>query len=99
MHTGKNCFGLFHEYHHCPSYDPDHSMQEAELSNHHTTQPADTIPTSQRESHLSPWPLQNMSIYLLMEWIITGGNQKSISEVDQLAKDVLCLKQFCLDDI
>jgi hypothetical protein len=99
MHTSKNRFGLFREYHHRPSYDPDHSMQEDELSNHHTTQPADTIPTFQRESHPPPWPFQNMSIYLLMEWMITGGNKKSISEVDRLAKDVLCSKEFRLDDI
>ena len=98
MHTVKNCFGLFREYHHRPSYDPDHSVQEDELSNH-ATKPADTIPTSQRESHPPPWPFQNMSIYLLMEWMITGGNQKSISEVDRLAKDVLCSKEFRLDDI
>jgi hypothetical protein len=99
MHTAKNRFGLFREYHHRPSCDPDHSVQEDELSNYHATQPADTNPTSQRGSHPPPWPFQNMSIYLLMEWMITGGNQKSISEVDRLAKDVLCSKEFCLDDI
>jgi hypothetical protein len=34
-----------------------------------------------------------------MEWMITGGNQKSIGEVDQLAKDVLGSKDFRLEDI
>jgi hypothetical protein len=40
-----------------------------------------------------------MSIYLLMEWMVTGGNQKSIGEVDRLAKDVLNSKDFRLKDI
>jgi hypothetical protein len=34
-----------------------------------------------------------------MEWMITGGNQKLISEVDRLAKDVLGSKDFWLHDI
>jgi hypothetical protein len=34
-----------------------------------------------------------------MEWMITGGNRKSIGEVDRLTKDVLGLKDFRLEDI
>jgi hypothetical protein len=99
MRTGLNRFGLFHEYRHRPSYDPDHSVPEDELSNCHATQPAETNPNPHAESHLPPWPFRNMSIYLLMEWMNTGGNQKSIGKVDRLAKDVLGSKDFQLEDI
>jgi hypothetical protein len=99
MRTGQNRFGLFREYHHRPSYDPDHSMPEDELSNCHRAPPAQINHVPREESRLPPWPFQNMSIYLLMEWMITGGNQKSIGEVDRLAKDVLGSKDFRLQDI
>ena len=99
MRTGLNRFGLFREYHHRPSYDPDHSMPEDELSNCHAAQPAEINLIPRAESCRPPWPFQNMSIYLLMEWMITGGNQKSIGEVDRLAKDVLGSKDFRLEDI
>jgi hypothetical protein len=96
MRTVKNRFGLLREYRHRPSYDPDCSIPEDELSNHHTAQPTKI---NHGKSHPPPWPFRNMSIYLLMEWMITGGNQKSIAEVDRLAKDVLGSKEFRLEDI
>jgi len=99
MCTGQNQFGLFHEYHHCPSYDPDHSMPEDKLSDYHRAPPPQIDHVPHEESHPPPWPFQNMSIYLLMEWMITGGNQKSISEVNQLVKDVLGSKDFWLHNI
>jgi hypothetical protein len=99
MRTSQNRFGLFREYHHRPSYDPDHSLSDDELSNHHPAQPPQTSLVPRAESHPPPWPFQNMSIYLLMEWMVTGGNQKSIGEVDRLAKDVLNSKDFRLKDI
>lgn len=40
-----------------------------------------------------------MSIYLLMEWMNTGSNQKSVGEIDRLSKDVLRNNNFKLDDI
>ena len=99
MRTGLNRFNLFREYHHRPSHDPDHSMPEDELSNRHAVQPAEINLIPHAESRRPPWPFQNMSIYLLMEWMITGGNRKSIGEVDRLARDVLGSKDFRLEDI
>ena len=99
MCTRQNRFGLFREYHHRPSYDPDHSLPDDELSNHHPAQPPQANCVPRVESHPPPWPFQNMSIYRLMEWMVTGGNQKSIGEVDRLAKDVLNAKDFRLKDI
>jgi len=99
MRTGQNRFGLFREYHHRPSYDPEHSMPEGELSNHHRAPPAQIDHVPREELHPPPWPFKNMSIYLLMEWMVTGGNRKSIGEVDRLARDVLGSKDFWVYDI
>src|SRR5882762_3751777 len=99
MRTGLNRFNLFREYHHRPSHDPDHSMPEDELSNRHAVQPAEINLIPHAESRRPPWPFQNMSIYLLMEWMVTGGNRKSIGEVDRLARDVLGSKDFRVHDI
>jgi hypothetical protein len=99
MRTGQNRFGLFREYHHRPSYDPEHSMPEGELSNRHRAPPAQIDHVPREELHPPPWPFKNMSIYLLMEWMVTGGNRKSIGEVDRLARDVLGSKDFRVHDI
>jgi hypothetical protein len=40
-----------------------------------------------------------MSVYLVMEWMITGGNLKSIAEVDRLVKEVLSHKAFRPGDL
>jgi hypothetical protein len=34
-----------------------------------------------------------------MEWMITGSNQKSVREMDRLAKDVLGAEDFKLKDL
>ena len=41
-----------------------------------------------------PWPFQNMSTYLLKEWMITGNNQKSGGKVDHLVNDVLLVDEY-----
>jgi hypothetical protein len=40
-----------------------------------------------------------MSVYLVMEWMITGGNQKSMAEVDRLVKEVLSHRAFRPGDL
>jgi len=41
-----------------------------------------------------PWPFKSMNVYLVMEWMITGRNQKSMAEVDHLVKKVLSHRAF-----
>jgi hypothetical protein len=96
MRTGCNRFGLLREYPHRPSYDPDAFVPDEDLSNGPLCQPiVKEVPPSRGP----PWPFRNMSTYLLMEWMNTGSNQKSIGEVDRLAKEVLSSKDFKLKDI
>ena len=96
MKTGYNSFGLMREYPHRPSYDPDAFVRHADLSNYPQSQPIHLDPPA---SHEPPWPFRNMSIYRLMEWMITGSNQKSVKEMDRLAKDVLGAEDFKLKDL
>jgi len=96
MKTGYNRFGLMREYPHRPSYDPDTFIRHADLTNYPQSHPIHLdLPTS----HEPPWPFRNMSIYRLMEWMITGSNQKSVREMDRLAKDVLGAEDFKLKDL
>ncbi len=98
IRTGINSFGILREYPYRPSHDPDTFVPDEELSNFprsehaHQALPAPTF-------RAPPWPFQNMSIYLLMEWMITGNNQKSVGEMDRLAKDVIGSKDFNVGDI
>jgi hypothetical protein len=86
MRTVPNRFGLLREYPHRPSYDPDAFMSPEDLSNYPTSEQTNKSPSSDNDdSHAAPWPFKNMSVYLIMEWMITGSNQKSVGEVDRLA--------------
>jgi hypothetical protein len=94
MRTVPNRFGILHEYPHRPSYDPDTFVPHEDLSNYQGPASVEQPPGVEGDAHAPPWPFTNMSIYLLMQWMITGGNQKSVGEVDRLAAEVLTAKEF-----
>jgi Plavaka transposase len=101
MRTCSNRFGILREYSHRPSYDPDAIISEKDLANYH---PPPAVPNADDQlaiqpSRVPPWPFQNMTVYLLMEWMITGSSRKSVGEVDRLASDVLGSTQFNLADL
>lgn len=100
MRTAPNRFGLFREYPHRPSYDPDSAVSIDDLSNYPPPPVPSTPPMS--NPYLAPpppFPFQNMSTYLLMEWMITGNNQKSGGEVDRLVNDVLLADEFRAEEL
>jgi hypothetical protein len=94
-----NQFGLLREYPYRPSYDPDHVVPLEQLSDSPALKCVDDTSHANTASFAPPWPFKNMSIYLLMEWMTTGSNQKSVGEVDRLAKEVLSAKEFNLEDL
>lgn len=70
-----NSFHILREYLYRPSYDPDTQVQKEDLANY-PMEPQSTLPSS--SAHPSPpWPFENMSKYLLMNWFYSGGNLKS----------------------
>jgi hypothetical protein len=100
IRTGINQFGLLREYPHRPSYDPDSVVPLEELSNRASLQTDNQDEVDgQTSSRVAPWPFKNMSIYRLMEWMITGSNQKSVGEVNRLVKEVIGAKDFRVEDL
>jgi Plavaka transposase len=99
LRTGMNRFGLLREYPYRPSYDPDLVVPLEQLSDSPTLKCGDDTSHTNTASFAPPWPFNNMSIFLLMEWMTTGSNQKSVGEVDRLAKEVLGAKEFNMEDL
>lgn len=91
MRTAINRFGLLRDYPHRPSYDPDSSLAIEDLA---------VLPKQPSAIECSsgqpppPWPFTSMTVYLVMEWMITGGNQKSEGEINRLVKGVLSHPSF-----
>ncbi|KAF8239969.1 hypothetical protein L208DRAFT_1235171, partial [Tricholoma matsutake] len=104
MHSAANQFGLLQEYHHCPSYDPDEHVTSEDLANfctsnnpmHNNLNPNDS-PCAPHP--LPPWPFENMSKYLLMNWANTGSTQKTEAEITRLRQEVLASSDFKLEEL
>ena len=102
MRTDVNRFGLLHEYPDRPSYDPDSTVHFEDLSDYYKVRTPQNQPDSPpKPSHHPPppWPFKNMSTYLLMEWMMTGSNLKSVGEVNRLVTDVIHSKDFNIDEL
>lgn len=97
-----NAFGIFREYLHRPSYDPDSTIQLEDLANFPLAAPDLTQSSTSNDgptNHPPPWPFENMSKYLLMNWFHTGSSQKSEGEVTRLAKEVISHAEFKPEDL
>ena len=83
--TSFNCFGIARSYHHRPSYDPDAFLTIDQLSDNRDDEAPLPIPSTPHALPSPPWPWKNMSIWKLMNWMLTGSRQKSEAEVTRLA--------------
>jgi len=83
--TSFNRFGIAHSYRHRPSYDLDAFLTIDQLSDNHDDEAPLPIPSTPHALPSPPWPWKNMSIWKLMNWMLTGGRQKSEAEVTRLA--------------
>ena len=101
MCTDINHFGLLHDYPDRPSHDPDSTVCFEDLSNYYKVwTPQNWLePLPKPSHHPPPWPFENMSIYLLMDWMMMGSNLKSVGEVSQLVKDVIDSEDFDIDEL
>ncbi|KAF9465231.1 hypothetical protein BDZ94DRAFT_1348997, partial [Collybia nuda] len=93
-----NQFNILREYNHQPSYDPDAHIKPEDLSNIPISQPTNDLPEIP-QSYKPPWPFQNMSEYLLMNWFHSGGNQKSEAEINRLITEVIANVDFRPSDL
>jgi Plavaka transposase len=102
IRTSVNAFGLFREYPHRPSYDPDSHVLLDDLSDIPRPPEADLVFRDKNSSTTvtsPPWPFANMTIYRLMQWMNTGSQMKSAREVNQLSNNVLRHPDFCAGDL
>jgi hypothetical protein len=106
LRTAANRFGVFREYPYRPSHDPDAFVSTTDLSicptpsspGQSRSQGDGISVSSVRGMEEPPWPFANMSIYRLIEWATTGSNQKSQSELNRLAKEVISAPDFKAED-
>jgi hypothetical protein len=94
-----NAFGVFREYLHRPSYDPDAHLQPEDLANFRTAPSSTSAQSDILSNHPPPWPFENMTKYLLMNWLYTGSTQKSESEATRLVKEVISNAEFVPEDL
>jgi hypothetical protein len=99
MRSAVNAFGLLREYHHRPSYDPDEHITPEDLANFNTGDD----PAYSKKNHdihpLPPWPFENMSKYLLMNWANSGSSQKTEAEITRLWREVLVSPDFKREEL
>ena len=78
LKTLLGSFGLWRNYAHRPTYDPDSVVLDDDLArplvDHISHVPSSAHPEP-------PWPYQSMSVYRFMTWLNTGGKLKSEGEV------------------
>ncbi|KAF8147208.1 hypothetical protein K438DRAFT_1989788 [Mycena galopus ATCC 62051] len=93
--TAMNTFGLWREYFHRPTYDPDSLVSTSDLSNEFPGRATPLLP--------SPQPMQtppattssiNSSTALLMAWQNNGQTTKSAGQLDALVNDVILNPEF-----
>jgi hypothetical protein len=99
MRSAANTFGLLREYHHRPSYDPDEHVTPEDLANFSTGDNSNPNDSPHTVHLLPPWPFENMSKYLLMNWANSGSTQKTEAEITRLGREVLASPDFKLEEL
>jgi hypothetical protein len=97
IQTVANIFGLWRQYPHRPSYDPDHSIPLSSLASVDLSDIQLDGDPNLSHTHKSP-PESNFSIDILLDWQNSGSSTKSHSEVDRLV-EVLRHPGFSINDL
>lgn len=95
IRTMANTFGLWREYLHRPSFDPDSFVPSDDLA------PAGEAQTDIQETSSAghePSPSKNSTVDLLLDWQNTGSELKSNGEVNKLV-DVLRRPDFSIEEL
>jgi len=110
MNTVANAFGLWRQYQHRPSYDPDSVVDGTDLRTdsppprHSDPSPSSTptasaTTTDPAPAQSSPSSVLNYTTNLLMNWVNSGSSQKSNGEVNRLVNDVLQDPKFSVEEL
>ncbi len=100
MQTMANISGLWREYPHRPSYDPDHSVPLDSLAAppHNNRVSQDHGDPQLDEEDPPKAALSNASVDLLLHWQNSGSSTKSHAEMDHLV-DFLHHPDFSINDL
>ena len=100
VQTIANIFGLWREYPHRPSYDPDHSVPPDSLaaSLYHDHVSKDSGESQSDEGEPPKPALSNASVDILLHWQNSGSSTKSHTEMDRLV-DFLHHPDFSVNDL
>jgi len=99
-----NAFGIWREYSHCPTFDPDAALEAPDFQASHITEvvadlgpivPA-PISNSERPSY---WPYLNSTIHGIMKWLNNGNSLKSEGQVNKLVHDIILSPSFRAEDL
>jgi len=82
--SAANIFGIWRDYPHRPSYDPDSLINPEDLSNRDAPPTVNPLPAS-TSTPPPPWPFANMTVWRIMNWFNSGSNMKTEAEVNRLA--------------
>jgi Plavaka transposase len=107
--TAANSFGVWREYPHRPSIDPDGSLSLEELSNSHRVLsnsceqspagPPPLSPDSPDSERPFYWPCQNATIWRVMAWLNNGKTAKSEAEATSFVETVVHASDFNKDEL
>lgn len=102
MCTLVNLCGILWEYYHCPSYDPDAHVMPKDLATFTCDIDSGSSglnETSVVDYYSPPWPFQNMSTFLLMNWANSGSIQKTEAEITCLGREVISSLLFRVENL
>ena len=92
--TLLNSFGIWHEYWHCLSYDPNAFISITDLVRPHSSSHSIEYPDL-----LPDCVYRNKSVSLLLNWQNDGDTSKSDSSINRLVNKVLLHPDFKLSDL
>ncbi|KDQ23001.1 hypothetical protein PLEOSDRAFT_1021663, partial [Pleurotus ostreatus PC15] len=97
-----NAFGMWREYLHRPSFDPDQSVASEDLANRArfpSNVAVDSSSVQAVPNENPPWPFASMTIWRFMNWLNNGSSTKSETDADRLVHDVLLQPDFKVTDL
>ena len=98
IQTVANTFGLWREYQHHPSYDPDSAVDADKLAKLNTDNSDSSPSLLEPEPDFEPVH-KNSTIESLINWQNTGSTLKSNNEINCLVRDVLRRPGFSVEDL